>query len=170
MAHRTSSQLKEASMANLKYQKYIVTEMKANVREAGWTHPMHNAGKGSDGRVLWLDNEVLPGAFYLETVWAYPRGPGEPADKYPQRITDPHVHDFDEVLCFFGTNFQDPHDLAGEIEFWLDDEQYIIDYSCLIFVPRDLKHLPLVFRRIDSPVFFFTAGNSTKYTRASGNE
>ena len=30
--------------------------------------------------------------------------------------------------------------------------------------------LPLIFRRIDSPVFFFTAGNSTSYTRSSGNE
>jgi hypothetical protein len=81
-----------------------------------------------------------------------------------------HTHDFDEVLGFIGSNRETPRKLNSKIEFWLEDEQYIIDYSCLIFVPRGMKHLPLIFHRIDSPIFFFTAGNGTSYTRSSGKE
>ena len=81
-----------------------------------------------------------------------------------------HSHDFDEVLGFIGTVRSDPYDLGGEIEFWLDDEQYIFNKTCLIFVPRGLKHLPLIFRRVDSPIFFFTEGNGTTYTRSSEKE
>jgi hypothetical protein len=40
----------------------------------------------------------------------------------------------------------------------------------LIFIPRNMKHLPLIFRRIDSPIFFFTMGNGKTYTRTSGIE
>jgi len=33
-----------------------------------------------------------------------------------------------------------------------------------------MKHLPLYFRRVGSPVLFFTVGNGTSYTRVTGNE
>ena len=52
----------------------------------------------------------------------------------------------------------------------LEDEQYTITESCLIFVPAGMKHLPLIFRRIDYPVFFWTASDSKSYGRTSGNE
>ena len=63
-----------------------------------------------------------------------------------------------------------PRTLNAEIEFWLGDEKYIITKSCLIFAPRNIPHCPLIFHRIDSPVLFFTVGNGTSYTRASGSE
>ncbi len=38
------------------------------------------------------------------------------------------------------------------------------------FATEDLSHCPLVFRRIDSPVFFFTGGNGTGYGLVTGSE
>ncbi len=45
-------------------------------------------------------------------------------------------------------------------------EKYLISRSCLIFVPRGMKHCPLRLNRIDdSPILFFTFGRTAKYSR-----
>ncbi len=142
-----------------KYGKHIITEMKQNIAEASWTMPVSVAGKGEPGRVLWLDSEVFPGAFYIETVWQYPPTNGEE----PRVTTEQHTHDFDEAICFFGTNPEDPYDLCGEIELWLEDEKHTINRSCIIYVPAGMKHCPLVINRVDRPIFEFTVGPGTMY-------
>ena len=63
-----------------------------------------------------------------------------------------------------------PQELGGELDLWLEDEKFTITKSCLIYVPRGMKHLPLTLKRIDYPIFFWTAGNGTDYTRDSGKE
>jgi hypothetical protein len=50
---------------------------------------------------------------------------------------------------------------------WLDDEKYILKNTCLVFVPKGLKHCPLQFNRIDSPILFFTIGTGGMYKRSS---
>ena len=61
-------------MADTKYGKYIVTQLKTNIAEASWTNPVQAARKGHGGRLLFLDKEVVTGAFYVETAWSPPRG------------------------------------------------------------------------------------------------
>lgn len=145
-------------MATSKYGKYIITDMKRDIAEAPWTPPMPLAGQGKGGRVLWLDNEVVPGAFYVETVWEYPQ-PGDP----PKTPVQAHKHDFDEVLCFFGTDLNNPHDLCGEVELWLGDEKHIITKSAIVFIPKGLMHCPMSVKRADRPIFEFTAGPGLMY-------
>jgi hypothetical protein len=58
-----------------------------------------------------------------------------------------------------------PHDLCGEIELWLGDEKHILTKSCMVFIPKGLKHCPLVFRRVDRPIFHFSAGPARAYDR-----
>jgi len=67
------------------------------------------------------------------------------------------------LIAFFGTNYDDPHDLCGEIELWLEDEQYVMTKSFLAYAPAGMKHCPLKIRRVDRPIFHFAAGLSTKY-------
>jgi hypothetical protein len=43
-------------------------------------------------------------------------------------------------------------------------EKHLINKSSLIWVPKGLKHCPIRFNRIDSPVLFFTVGNAGKYS------
>ena len=145
------------------YKKYIITDLKPNIVEGKWTEPMQIAGNGKDGRVLWLDNEVIPGAFYVETDWAYPLQANDPPDKYPKTISNPHTHDFDEVLCFFGTNFHDPHDLGGEIELYLGSEKQTITKSAIVFIPKGLEHCPLIYKQVNTPIFIFSAGPGKMY-------
>jgi hypothetical protein len=150
-------------MADSKYGKYIITELKENIAFAPWGPPIQNSGKEPGDSVLYLDNEVIPGAFYVETDWYNPREKDEPVDKYPRTVVTPHAHNFDEVLCFFGTDFDDPHDLRGEIEFWLGDEKHMFTKSSIVFIPKQLQHGPLIYHRVEKPIFSFSLGPGKMY-------
>jgi mannose-6-phosphate isomerase-like protein (cupin superfamily) len=149
-------------MAASKYGKYIVSELKKNIVEAPWSPPVTSVSKGKGGRLLFLDNEVVPGAFYLECVWIVPPLGG--AEARPRGVSvKPHAHDYDEVLCFFGTNPEDFYDLGGEVELWLGDEKHVITKSSIVFIPAGLQHCPLTFLRVDRPIFHFTSGPGKMY-------
>lgn len=149
-------------MAESKYGKYIVTELKPNIIEAPWS-PVINPERAM--RIMFLDNEVVEGAFYVECVWIWPwEGPVRPGDE-PGKRRGPkaHKHDYDEVIAFMGTNPDDPHDLCAEVELWLGDEKHVITKSCMVFIPKGLQHCPLHFTRVDRPVFHFTSGPGKMY-------
>ncbi len=145
-------------MPETKYDKYIVDTLQPPPREAPWSPPISVAGKGKGGRVLYLDGNVAPGAFYIECAWVLPR----PADARKPG-TESHSHDYDEVIAFIGTDLEDPHSLGAEVELWLGDEKHIITRSSLVFIPAGLKHCPLTFLRVDRPVFHFTTGPGKMY-------
>lgn len=72
-----------------------------------------------------------------------------------KNLEEPHSHDFDEVLAFIGTDSKHPRDLGGEIEFWMDGEKHILTKSCVIFLPKGMIHCPLIFRKVNGPIFHF---------------
>lgn len=151
-------------MAETKYGKYIIDELKPPAVEAPWSPPLSAAGKGKGGRVLYLDNDVVPGAFYTECVWILPRPAVTPAGDSARRVgTESHSHDYDEIIAFFGTNLDDPKDLGAEVELWLEDERHIITRTSLVYVPAGLRHCPLTFLKVDRPVFHFTTGPGKMY-------
>jgi hypothetical protein len=104
--------------------------------------------------VAWLDENKVAGAFYTEVVWYY---------KPRKSLVGEHTHDFDEIICFFGSDPYNPRDLGGEVELYIDGEQHVLTQSCLVFVPQGLPHCPLSFNRVDRPIFHFTAGTGGKY-------
>ena len=95
-------------------------------------------------RVIYMDDRVVPGSFYVEAVWVV----GSIPRSHPE-----HCHDFDEVVGFVGSNMDDPTDLGGEIDFVVDGEKMTITKTCFIYVPAGAKHGGLCFRKIDRPVF-----------------
>ncbi len=158
-------------MTEKKYEKYIITDyVRSGIPpQPGFLKRREEQRKQGvyvdETDVARLDDQLVPGAFYFDAHWMWKKhGDGGLQSEIA------HSHDWDEVLGFIAGNREHPRKLDGEIEFWLEDEQYIIDYSCLIYVPAGLKHLPLVFRRIDGPILFFTAGTSADYSRATGED
>jgi len=142
-------------VAELKHAKYIVTDAKQDLKLPSYRVGAIEALKrpsGKSSRVIWLDDEVVPGAFYTECLWFMP-GMGSEQVK-----VETHAHSFDEIVAFFGTNHEDPHDLCGEVELWLEDEKIIMTRTFLAFVPAGMKHCPLIIRRVDKPIFHFTVG------------
>lgn len=115
--------------------------------------------------LLSLNDSIAKGAMYYDAVWMTNLHGTDGV-----QVEIQHSHGFDEILGFFGSKMDNPRELDAEIELWLEDEQYFIDKTALVFVPAGMNHLPLYFRRVDSPVLFFTIGNGTSYTRASGHE
>ena len=141
-------------MAESKYGKYIVTQ-----GEKQFEAPWEGEYKPDEiKKVVYLDSSVLKGAFYVETAWFLPA-----VAKKEGHDVEPHQHDFDEVLTFIGTDPEDPYDLNGEIEFWMEDEKILITSSCAVFVPKGMKHCPFIVRRVDRPIFHFTSGPQGMY-------
>ena len=75
-------------------------------------------------------------------------------------IKEAHTHPFDEVLAYFGSNPEDPHDLGGEIELWLEDEKFLMSKSFIAYIPAGMRHGPLILRRIDRPIFHYVVANT----------
>ncbi len=141
-------------MENSKYGKYIVTDLKMSRN----TTPEYEAMYARWAkRILWMDDDAVPGAFQMNCSW-YLR----PPDIKTKEMV-PHVHDYGEIIGFFGGNPESPYDLGAEIEFWLEDEMHVLTTSAMIFVPKGMKHCPLIFRKIDRPVFHFTVLTSSYY-------
>jgi hypothetical protein len=140
-------------MPRSKYGKYIVTELKIPEEKKKIAAAYSRYAR----RILWLDEDVVDGAFHMNTAWYL---------KAAETLENvPHVHDTDEIIGFFGSNASDPYDLGGEIEIWLEDKKHIIDRTAMIFVPAGMKHCPLVIRRADRPIFHFTVVTGGRYIK-----
>ena len=155
-------------MAESKYSKYIVTELKKDIRLPGFRagEVLTSLPPGQRRRmnhVIWMDDEVVPGALYSECVWFFPDRMINAEKINDVKGPEAHTHAFSEIITFFGTNNDDPHDLGGEVELWLEDEQHILTRSFLCYVPAGMKHCPLKIRRIDKPMFHFTIGPGREY-------
>jgi hypothetical protein len=164
-------------MAESKYGKYICTELKQGVVMPGYKGPQKIGQGYIDGyrmgleHVIWMDSEVLPGAFYAEATWMWsdnmkdqrkrPVLTREQIEKMPGIA--PHSHAFDEVLTIFGSDAYNPSDLGGEIEFWLEDEKFILTKSFLAYIPAGMVHCPLKMYSMTKPCFHYTVGPGQKY-------
>jgi hypothetical protein len=140
-------------MTGRKYEKYILTDLKlpANVQERQAEY------NNRATRILWLEDEIMKGASSVILSWYW-----KPTE---QEGSPSHIHDFDEIIGFIGSDPQNPHELYGEVEFWLEDEKYLLDKSCLIFAPRGLRHCPLRVTRVDRPILFLAFSVTTKYVK-----
>ena len=140
-------------MAESKYGKYVVTELKIPPEK----EKIVEAYSKYATRILWMDENVVEGAFHMNTAW------------YLKEATTlesvPHDHDTDEIIGFFGSDSGNPYDLGGEIEIWLEDEKHIITKTAMLFVPAGMKHCPLYIRRVDRPIFHFTTVTGGRYLK-----
>ena len=133
-----------------KYSKYVVYGPKPN-------QPTPPLGPGAVTDMAYLDDEVIPGSWNVISAWFWPR-----SDEMVV-IREPHVHDEHEVVCFFGSNPDDPFDLCGQVEFWMEDQRMVLDKSCLLYIPARMVHNPLKFLRIDRPIFHFSSVTESKW-------
>ena len=146
----------------MKTDKYIITGVKPDKLFPGET-PFAGRKPGTKlttpTHVMWLDEDVVPGAFYSECVWVWPECSSE------KPAAEAHKHDFLEVVTFFGTDFENPRELCGEVELWLDGEKHIMTQSFLAYIPAGMTHCPLIVRNVKRPIFHFTVGLGGDYVR-----
>jgi hypothetical protein len=142
--------------------KFFVTELNDVVGNAPWT-PVFADNEGQ--RVLSLDSDVIKGAFYMETAWFLPGDWPEKTGNLKSRTIGAHTHDYDETIAWMGSDPYDRYNLNGVVELWIDGRQNILDKSFIAFIPAGVVHGPINIRRIDKPMFHFTAGMGKKYTK-----
>jgi len=147
-----------------KYGKYIVTEdfmppippddvQKNEERRKSGNYLIHDLMFG-------IQDSIVKGSFFTGCDWQW-----ELKGNQPVETTPAHTHDCEEVIAFIGTKRNNPRDLGGEIEFWYDDEPHIITQSSLLFIPKGVKHSPIIIRKIDTPIFQFESANDIVYQK-----
>ena len=127
-------------------------------------------------RIHWIDSNVVPGSFQMNTSLYLKPTKGlyddDPAEQKAKSLSFnvPHFHENDEILGFYGTNPDDPYDLGGEIELVIDDETHVLTKSSLVFLPGGMPHCPLTITRVDRPIFHFSIVMDSQYKLISHKE
>jgi len=143
------------------YGKYVVQTLQAPPFSPGFAEFYATYAK----RLLWMDTNVVPGAFQMNLSWYM-----HASDVRPLLKHDEHVHEFDELIGFLGSNPDDPYDLGAEIEVGIGGELHRLTKSSIIFLPAGLKHLPLSIISLDRPVLHFSISMNGTYKYKSINE
>ena len=107
-------------------------------------------------RILWMDGNVCPGAFQMNTAWY---------KAVPERdpIFTEHSHPYAELIGFFGSDPENPEELNGEIIFSINGEAHRLTKSTLIYLAPDMKHNPMRILRVDKPIFHFSVVPNSTY-------
>ena len=140
-----------------KYGKYFISEPR--VENVAY-HPVNNVKGVTFPDEIYLDGEIIEGSpVVVDIGWRF-------QIPEPDPVEWTHTHDFDEVLCFIGTDPEHPHDLGGEIEFHMGDEKHTFDKTITIFVPKGMPHCPFTHNRVDKPFLLLVFALNKKYPSA----
>lgn len=107
------------------YGKYIIQDLQYPNQGTPEFQAMY---KKFSNRILWIDGNVCPGAFQMNTAWYYAVPERDP-------VFEEHQHEDDEIIGFFGSDPADPYTLNAEIEITINGEAHLLTRSSLIFCP-----------------------------------
>ena len=145
------------------YGKYIVQSLKAPAMSAEFNAFYKTYAE----RLLWIDSNVAPGSFQMNTSWYL-----HASDVRPLSGHDEHVHRFDEMIGFIGSNHNDPYDLGGVVDIGINGEIHRLTKTSIIFMPAGLKHLPLSIIELNRPILHFSISINPFYgnTQTAGED
>jgi len=124
-------------MAESQYEKYVVRK------------PIYEARPGVKNRqspgMTFISSRQIPEVnYYLQLGWIH----GIPD---PNPHVHEHVHDFDEVILYWGGNADTPQVLGGEIELYIGGQPVTFNTNTGIFIPRGTPHGPLTWKKFQFP-------------------
>ena len=111
-------------------------------------------------RILWLDSDVCPGAFQMNTAWYCAVPSRDPV--FPE-----HEHPYSEIVAFYGSNPDDPYDLGGVVEFGMNGEMHRLTRSTMIFCPANVLHSPIRILEVKRPIFHFSVVMNDVYAEGA---
>jgi len=80
-------------------------------------------------------------------------------------VADPHAHDFDQFLHFYGGNSLDITQFDAEVEITLEGETYTITEPTVLHIPKNTIHCPLNFKIVRKPVIFMNVALTPQYVQ-----
>jgi hypothetical protein len=136
--------------------KYIVQDLKDPNKGTPEFQAMY---KKFANRILWMDTNVVEGAVQMNTAWYFAVPERDP-------VFEEHVHDFDELIGFYGSNPDDPYDLNARMEMAIDGEVHELTRTTMLFIPAGLPHGPISIKTVDRPIFHFSISMNPEYAGA----
>ena len=117
--------------------------------------------------LTYMSSQLMPGTnTYMEFGWIWEMPTPNP------HILE-HVHDYDEYLVHMGSDPIHPEELGAEIEFAIDGKTITISKTSALFIPKGVKHGPVVWKRVDRPhiqMAIFPTQGDMKKTGVGGYE
>lgn len=142
------------------------------------------------------------GKYFLREPWGIPiqanpdpdappyinigqRGPVETWDEPLSQVVRPiyeplvmipqgHRHNCSEILYFIGGNPMNFREFGAEVEFSMgeEEEKHIINSTTWVYIPKDVLHCPLNFKKVDKPIIFghFMLAPTYESTLPSGTD
>ena len=139
----------EPDASGTRYGRYIITGTKPKP-------PRQGPSTAETTRIVSLDGEKSPGAFYVDSVWIWSGS--------MTMAPETHSHQWEEMIGIVGSDRENLKVLGGDISITMDGDKYDLKQSSLVYVPGGVKHCPIEFNNIETPVLCFTVGNTTEYT------
>ena len=95
--------------------------------------------------MTYMSNAQVRGVnCHVDFGWIY--GIPEPDPSVPE-----HRHDNDEIVLYIGGDPENPEDLGGEIEYFIEGESLVFSTSSALYIPGGLRHGPVVWQKFKKP-------------------
>jgi hypothetical protein len=80
-------------------------------------------------------------------------------------VNEPHAHDFDQFLHFYGADPMHMKDFGAVVEISLGEEgeKHIITEPTVLHIPKNTIHCPLNFKVVNKPVIFMNIALTPQY-------
>ncbi|MGH9045256.1 MAG: hypothetical protein ACRDVP_10580 [Acidimicrobiales bacterium] len=65
-----------------------------------------------------------------------------------------HKHEYDEIICWKGTDPDNPKDLGAELFMTIEGEEHIVTTTGSVYVPAGTNHCPLGWNWVRRPFIF----------------
>ena len=131
-------------MAGTKYDKYFLKEPWGIIHQGTDPDAPEYIGIGQKAPVEGWDDPLVQ---VLRPIY-----------KPYEMIPDGHRHAVAEILYFIGGDPMNFKEFGAEVEFTMgegeDAEKHIITSTTWVYVPSNMLHCPLNFKRVDKPIMF----------------
>lgn len=112
----------------------------------------HEKIKGRQTPMTYMSPELVPGSpLHIDLSWIY-----DIPDPNPH--TREHSHDYDKIVLYIGDEPEAPEDLGAEMEYFLGGQKFTLNRTAAIYVPRGMKHGPVVWKKVGRPCLEMVIG------------
>ena len=137
------------------FMKNMTPEQTAKYEEDMKNGKAMRPGPANSDSLVWMYGKDLEG-LELNFTWGFYKKPGV-WHRGPGKADGAHVHPYDEVLVFAGTDPRDINYLGAEISVDMGEERerYVFDKPTVVICPAGVAHNPVIARYVDRPYAFF---------------
>jgi uncharacterized RmlC-like cupin family protein len=102
-------------------------------------------GRQGPSSMTFVNNNLVAGSnIYIEGGWVFDMPEPNP------HIFE-HVHEYEEMVIHYGSDYKQPLELGAEIEFCVGGQPLKINKTSAVYVPSGVKHGPLTWKKYQYP-------------------